>query len=85
MPIVFSSYTKVDRARARSIAGLLESCGYSVFRDHTITMGEDWRQVVQSELDSAGVVVVLWPHSSVASTRVHDEAERGQTRLISGS
>jgi hypothetical protein len=80
---VFLSYAKEDRARARTIAGILESCGWSVFWDRKITAGQDWRQIVQSELDSAGVVVVLWSHASVASTWVHEEAERGRPRLVS--
>jgi hypothetical protein len=80
---VFLSYAKEDRARARRIADVLESCGWSVFWDHKIAPGEDWRLVVQSELDRAAVVVVLWSHSSVASSWVHDEAERGRERLVS--
>ena len=57
---VFLSYAKEDRARARLIAGVLESCGWSVFLDRKIAAGQDWRQTVQSELDGAGAVVVLW-------------------------
>jgi hypothetical protein len=80
---VFLSYSKEDRTRAQTIASVLESCGWSVFWDRKIAAGQDWRQILQSELDSAGVVVVLWSHASVASTWVHEEAERGRPRLVS--
>ena len=83
MADVFLSYAKEDRARARRVANVLASCGWSVFWDHTIAPGEDWRAVIQSELDRAGAVVVLWSRSSIASTWVHEEAERGRTRLVS--
>jgi hypothetical protein len=80
---VFLSYAKEDRARARLIAGVLESCGWSVFLDRKIAAGQDWRQTVQSELDGAGAVVVLWSRASVESTWVIEEAERGRARLVS--
>src|SRR5262245_21651456 len=83
MADIFLSYAKEDRALARTIAKILESCGWSVFWDRKITAGDDWRQVVQSELDAAGAVIVLWSHTSVASTWVLEEAERGRTRLVS--
>jgi len=83
MADIFLSYAKDDRARARTIAQVLESCGWSVFWDKKIEAGDNWRQVVQSELDGAGAVVVLWSHASVASTWVHEEAERGRMRLVS--
>jgi hypothetical protein len=83
MADIFLSYAKEDRTRAQTIAAVIESCGWSVFWDRKITAGQDWRQIVQSELDSAGVVVVLWSHASAASTWVHEEAERGRTRLVS--
>src|SRR4029453_3520938 len=81
---VFLSYAKEDRSRAKIFATLLESCGWSVFWDHKIGVGDEWRQVLESELDRASVVVVLWSHHSVKSTWVHDEAERGRSRLVPG-
>jgi hypothetical protein len=83
MADVFLSYAKEDRTRAKSLAGVLESCGWSVFWDHKITAGDEWRRVIQLELDRAVAVVVLWSHSSITSTWVQEEAERGRTRLVS--
>lgn len=83
MADVFLSYAQEDRPRGKLIAELLASCGWSVFWDHTIKAGAEWRQVLESELDAAGSVVVLWSHASVESLWVKAEAERGQTRLVS--
>src|SRR5947208_12110859 len=83
MADVFLSYAKEDRARAKVIGKVLESCGWTVFWDTKITTGDDWRQAVQSELDGAGAVVVLWSASSVTSSWVREEAERGRRRLVS--
>lgn len=83
MTDIFLSYAKEDRPLARAITKIFESCGWSVFWDRKIAAGEDWRQVVQSELDAAGAVVVLWSHASVASGWVLEEAERGRMRLVS--
>ena len=83
MADIFLSYATEDRVRARRIAGVLESCGWTVFWDRKIAAGQDWRQVVQSELDAAGAVVVLWSQTSVGSSWVHEEAERGCSRLVS--
>ena len=83
MADVFLSYAKEDRTRARTLAQVLESCGWSVFWDRKIGAGQDWRQVVQSELDGANAVVVLWSHAAVASSWVLEEAERGRPRLVS--
>ena len=83
MADIFLSYAKEDREAARRIAEVLESCGWSVFWDRKIVAGDNWRQVVQSELDAAAAVVVLWSDASVASTWVIEEAERGRRRLVS--
>ena len=65
MADIFLSYAKEDREPARRIAKVLESCGWSVFWDRKIAAGDNWREVVQSELDGAGAVVVLWSETSV--------------------
>jgi TIR domain len=80
---IFLSYAQEDRARVNIIADLLTSCGWSVFWDSNIKAGTNWREVLQAELDASGAVVVLWSRFSVASTWVHEEAERGRARLIS--
>ena len=80
---IFLSYANEDRPRVKIIADLLKSCGWSVFWDANIKAAAEWRAVLQSELDTASAVVVLWSHSSVMSSWVQEEAERGRMRLIS--
>jgi hypothetical protein len=83
MADVFLSYAKENRSQAKLVASLLESCGWSVFWDHRIKGRAEWRTVLESELDNAAAVVVLWSRASVESLWVKAEAERGQTRLVS--
>ena len=83
MADIFLSYAREDRNRAGIIARLLESGGWTVFWDANIKASAEWRRVLESELDSAGAVIVLWSRASVASSWVTEEAERGRPRLIS--
>ena len=83
MADIFLSYAREDRDRAGIIAGLLESGGRTVFWDANIKASAEWRRVLESQLDSAGAVIVLWSYASVASSWVTEEAERGRPRLIS--
>jgi len=80
---IFISYATADRPRAKLVADLLASCGWSVFWDAHIKAAADWREVLQSELDRAGAVVTLWSEGSIASDWVKEEAERGRSRLVS--
>jgi hypothetical protein len=83
MADVFLSYAQEDHSVAKLVASLLESCGWAVFWDHRIKPGAEWRTVLESELDNAAAVVVLWSRVSVNSLWVKAEAERGQSRLVS--
>jgi hypothetical protein len=83
MADIFLSYAREDRVRAGIIARLLESGGWTVFWDATIKASAEWRSVLESELDKAGAVIVLWSRQSIASSWVTEEAERGRLRLIS--
>ena len=70
MADIFLSYAREDRDRAGIIAGLLESGGRTVFWDANIKASAEWRRVLESQLDSAGAVIVLWSYASVASSWV---------------
>jgi len=83
MADIFLSYAREDRDRAGIIARLVASGGWTVFWDANIKAKAEWRSVLQSELDSARAVIVLWSRASVASSWVTDEAERGRAKLIS--
>jgi len=79
---VFLSYKREDEAPAARLAQALEHHGLRVWWDRGLPGGESWHAHIDSALDAAGCVVVLW---SVGSTGpdgqyVRDEARRGQAR-----
>lgn len=81
MADVFISYANQDREPARMLANALRGVGWSVWWDRKIIAGQSFDQVIERELDSAKVVVVLWSKHSIESAWVKNEAavasERG--------
>jgi TIR domain-containing protein len=77
MADIFLSYAREDAERAQRIAAALQSRGWSVWWDREILIGKDYTQVIQSEIDAAGCIVVLWSKASVGSTFVREEASEG--------
>jgi serine/threonine-protein kinase len=84
MSDVFVSYKAEDRARVRPLVQALQEDGYSVWWDAQIGGGSAWRQAIETELDSAKCVVVVWSKRSagIEGTFVHDEATRAQQRRV---
>jgi beta-lactam-binding protein with PASTA domain len=82
MSDIFLSYASADRDRAKSIAGVLEGQGWSVWWDRTIPPGSTFDKVIEQALDSARCVVVLWSKTSAASDWVKTEAAEGARRKI---
>jgi Tol biopolymer transport system component len=74
---IFISYATEDRDRVRSLAGMLEAQGWSVFWDREIPPGRSWDDVIQEQLHEARCVVVVWSRHSVASRWVRIEAMEG--------
>lgn len=79
---VFISYKQEDRDRAGLVAKLLRSLGYSVFFDLNIDVGESWDRRIETELDAAAAVVVLWSPLSRESEWVRNEARVGKSNGI---
>lgn len=77
---VFLSYSHEDEKPARQIIHLLESAGFSVWWDGLLGGGERFSPAIETALESAKVVVVLWSKTSIVSSWVHDEAARGRDR-----
>ncbi|MEQ5787521.1 TIR domain-containing protein [Erythrobacter sp. NFXS35] len=77
---VFLSYARSDLDRTRSVIGLLESAGFDVWWDGRLEGGENYLATTETALESADCVVVLWSQTSVASSWVRDEAQRGRER-----
>jgi hypothetical protein len=82
MSDIFLSYARTDHERARALARVIESRGWSVFFDRDIVAGEPFRDVIARALNSARCVIVLWSHASAESDWVVDEAEVGKQRGI---
>jgi hypothetical protein len=82
MSDIFISYARGDRPRARLLAEALLQHGWSVWWDRDIPPGQSFDVVIESALESARCVVVLWSGESVASDWVKTEAAEGARRGI---
>lgn len=80
MSDIFISYASEDLERIRPLAQALEAKGWSIFWDRTIPAGKTWRQVIGEALDGARAVLVAWSNTSVESTWVQEEADRGREK-----
>jgi TolB-like protein len=79
---VFVSYKAEDRARVAPLVDALKSEGFSVWWDAHIGGGEEWRESIETELQAAKCVIVVWSERSVSAEGrfVRDEATRAQRR-----
>jgi hypothetical protein len=82
MADVFLSYSSQDRVLAGKVAALLTGRGLSIWYDAELGTGAAYRAVIQSAMDSAGIVLVLWTADASASAWVKDEADTGRKRGI---
>lgn len=77
---VFLSYSRSDEAKARQLAAALEATGYEVWWDALIEGGAAYSLSIESALNSADAVLVLWSAKSIESDWVRDEAAQGRER-----
>ena len=82
MADIFISYASEDRSRVEPLAKALEDQGWTVFWDRTIPAGKTWRQVIGDALETSRSVIVAWSKTSVDSSWVQEEADRGRERNI---
>jgi hypothetical protein len=84
MTDVFLSYKREDQLRATQLVAALEKHGLSVWWDRTLTGGEQWRRSIETAIDTARCMVVLWSPASTGleGAFVRDEAARGAARGI---
>ncbi len=82
MSDIFISYTSADRDKAKILAIAFAEKGWSVFWDQHIGIREQFTDVLQSELDSAKCIIVLWSQESVKSHWVKEEALVGAQRKV---
>jgi hypothetical protein len=81
---VFVSYKREDELRVGRVVRALEDTGFSVWWDRGLRGGESWRAQIQSALDAAKCVIVVWTHESVgpAGDFVRDEAGQAKRRGV---
>jgi TolB-like protein len=71
---VFLSYARSDRAVAERLAHAIADSGLSVWWDRHIKGGAEFSRDIETELDAAAKIVVLWSKEAVVSRWVRDEA-----------
>ena len=77
---VFISYKKERSAQAKRLAAILEAYGYEVWWDYEIAVGPDFRDQIETKLEEAKCVIVLWCSASAKSKFVRSEANRAEKR-----
>jgi hypothetical protein len=84
MPELFVSYKREDEARVARLVRALERQGVSVWWDHGVPGGEEWRASIESALAAATCVIVVWSQASIGPEGgfVRDEAARAKARGI---
>jgi hypothetical protein len=79
---IFLSYTPEDGEVAQRLANELASHGWLVFWDRELLPGATSRTQIQSTLNAAKVVIVLWSSKSVDSRWVEIEADHAFQRDV---
>ena len=78
MADIFVSYAKTDRSLASKLVAMLEAEGWKVWWDTSLTIGDDFRNEIMTELSRARAVIVIWTDASIKSDWVRSEAGRAQ-------
>jgi adenylate cyclase len=82
MADVFVSYSRSDRARVAVIVAAIKAAGWSVWWDPEIVPGQEFDRLIESELEAARAILVVWTPASVTSRWVRGEARVGAERGI---
>ena len=84
MAHVMVSYKREDEPRVAVLIRALRANGLEVWWDQALPGGESWRRNIESALDEAGCVVVVWSAGSTGPDGgfVRDEATRAKVRGI---
>lgn len=84
MADIFISYSKQEAELTVTLARELERRGYTTWWDSSLQPGDEFRERITNELDSAKVVIVIWTERSVTSRWVQAEAQwaDAQNKLI---
>ena len=82
MADIFISYSSKDKVIVQRIAALLENKGWTVWWDRQIPIGQKYDTVIETELQKATCVVVVWTANSISSEWVKNEASEAAQRAV---
>jgi adenylate cyclase len=82
MADVFISYARADKARVAPLVAAIEAKGWSVWWDPEISPGREFDDEIDTELQAAKAVLVVWTPTSVVSRWVRGEARDAAERGI---
>jgi hypothetical protein len=82
MADVFISYRKADSAKAEALADALKVENLDVWWDEGLEPGQTFDEKIQSVLEQAKAVIVVWSRESVKSEWVRAESSVGRERGI---
>jgi adenylate cyclase len=80
MADIFLSYARTERSRVTPLVAALEAAGWSVWWDTAIDAGQRFDDRIETELDAARAVIVVWTPTSVVSSWVRGEARTAAER-----
>lgn len=80
MADIFVSYARDDAPIARALATELAVEGFEVWYDTSLVAGYQFAREIQTQIDRAQVVLVLWTMASIDSAWVLAEAQRAFAR-----
>ncbi len=73
---IFVSYAREDKSHVKKLSCFLEKNGHTVWWDHLLVPGQDFRDQILQQINDADRVIVVWSSHSVKSPFVIDEAQR---------
>ncbi|MBI1401547.1 MAG: TIR domain-containing protein, partial [Hyphomonas sp.] len=82
MSDIFISYAREDLPKARLLAEAMIADGLSVWWDHDLLGGDQFREEISETIAAAKIVIVIWSENSVRSPFVKDEASRANERGV---
>ena len=83
MADIFISHSSKDNGAAEAVCRVLTNEGFSLWVDyHALRGGDEYSQRIESELEQAKVVLVLWSKNAKTSRWVLDEAEHAARKAV---
>ena len=79
MSEIFVSYAHTQQRAARQLTSALSALGWTAWWDWNIGVSKEWRTELDSQLDAAACIVVLWSADSMQSEFVLYEARAAQS------